>query len=125
MPASQVPAFFCVAEVVITNNNSIISANSGKFEAYGLLDSRKINHRAMNGKLWMLLVAFTGTYGIVNAKVWRVNNNPGTSADFIQLTTAVASSSVVAGDTLYVEGGSAAYTGINLSKRLVIIGAGY
>ncbi|HEY1200728.1 MAG TPA: hypothetical protein VGE79_07095, partial [Niastella sp.] len=41
------------------------------------------------------------------------------------LASAVANPSVSNGDTLYVEGSATSYDGINLSKRLVIIGAGY
>lgn len=61
----------------------------------------------------------------VFAKVWRVNNNPGVSADFTQLLQAVNSASVVNDDTLYVEGTTAAYGNFTLHKRLVIIGTGY
>src|SRR5882724_7516621 len=60
-----------------------------------------------------------------NAKVWRVNNTPGVTADFISGTAALASASVVNDDTLYFEPGATNYTNFTLSKRLVIIGAGY
>lgn len=59
------------------------------------------------------------------AKVWRINNNPGVNANFSDLQAAVSSASVVNDDTLYVEGSSIAYGGFSLSKRLVIIGTGY
>lgn len=61
----------------------------------------------------------------VNAKVWRVNNTAGVSADFAQLSTAFASSLVKPGDTIYVEGTVNAYGYTTLSKRLVLIGTGY
>ena len=60
-----------------------------------------------------------------NAKVWRINNTPGVTADFTSGAAALASVSVVNDDTLYFEPGATNYTNFTLSKRLVIIGAGY
>jgi hypothetical protein len=60
-----------------------------------------------------------------NAKVWRVNNNPGVSRDFAEVATAITNASVQNGDTLYVEGSAAAYNFVTLTKRLVFIGSGY
>jgi hypothetical protein len=60
-----------------------------------------------------------------NAKVWRINNTPGVTADFSTGPLALASSSVVNDDTLYFEGSATAYAGFTLNKRLVIIGTGY
>lgn len=62
------------------------------------------------------------------ATVWRVNNNstsPSTSTDFTSLTTALNSSSVLAGDTLYVEASATSYGAITINKRVTIIGTGY
>lgn len=59
------------------------------------------------------------------AKVWRVNNNAGVSADFAQIWTAVQSSAVQNDDTLYIEGSATGYTFAQVSKRLVFIGPGY
>lgn len=61
----------------------------------------------------------------VDAKVWRVNNTTGVVADFVQLSTAVASPAVLDGDTIHVEGSSTVYNGAAIKKRLVIIGPGY
>ena len=61
----------------------------------------------------------------VEAKVWRVNNRPGISTNYSSLSSAISSSSVKAGDTLYVEGSSTSYGDITLNKSLVILGAGY
>ncbi|MCU0334178.1 MAG: hypothetical protein MUF62_03900 [Chitinophagaceae bacterium] len=61
----------------------------------------------------------------VNATVHRVNNNAGASAAFNNFNTAVASASVLNGDTLYLEPSATAYTPTQLNKRLVIIGPGY
>jgi len=60
-----------------------------------------------------------------SAKVWRINNTPGVTADFISGTAALVSASVVNDDTLYFEGSATNYTNFTLSKRLVIIGTGY
>lgn len=60
-----------------------------------------------------------------SAKVWRVNNNAGVSADFSQLQAAVNNAAVNNNDTIYIEGSATIYGNINLAKRLVIIGTGY
>lgn len=59
------------------------------------------------------------------AKIWRVNNNSGVSADFTQVSTAIESASVMAGDTIHVEPSATVYAEITMTKRLVIIGPGY
>jgi hypothetical protein len=61
----------------------------------------------------------------VNAKVWRINNTPGVTADFATCALALANASVVNDDTLHIEGSAINYAGFNLNKRLVIIGTGY
>lgn len=61
----------------------------------------------------------------VNATVHRVNNNVGSAAAFSTFAAAVASSSVLPGDTLHLEASATAYTPSLLNKRLVIIGLGY
>jgi hypothetical protein len=58
------------------------------------------------------------------AAKWRVNNG-SVQADFKQLHQAAASSVVVNGDTLYVEGSSTSYEDVTFTKRLVIIGPGF
>lgn len=62
---------------------------------------------------------------LVQAKVWRINNNAGSSANFAQISDAMGNPSVVAGDTLYLEGSATIYTGANFTKKLVVIGPGY
>lgn len=57
------------------------------------------------------------------AKVWRVNNNTGVSADFSNLATATAAAA--AGDTILVEGSATGYSPIGLTKKLTITGTGY
>lgn len=57
------------------------------------------------------------------AKVWRVNNNLGVSADFTQPLNAMNAAS--AGDTIYIEASPTTYNSFTLNKKLVIIGPGY
>ncbi len=60
------------------------------------------------------------------AKIWRVNNSAGISANFTQINAAIASALVSNGDTIYVEASSAPYDNVSdISKTLVIIGPGY
>lgn len=61
----------------------------------------------------------------VSAKIWRVNNNVGVTANFTTLSAAVSSASVLAGDTLHVEASLTTYGNLNLTKRLVVLGTGY
>jgi hypothetical protein len=62
---------------------------------------------------------------MANARIWRINNNPGIAADFNNYNTAIASASVLNGDTLYLEASATSYTAALLNKRLVVIGNGY
>jgi hypothetical protein len=65
------------------------------------------------------LFACCGAY----AKVWRVNNNVGVSANFTDLPAAITGAA--AGDTIYLEASATAYAASVVNKRLVIIGPGY
>ena len=58
-----------------------------------------------------------------DAKIWRVNNNPGADADFTTAATAITGAS--AGDTCYFEASATSYGNANLTKKLVFIGPGY
>ena len=58
-----------------------------------------------------------------SAKIWRVNNNPGISADFTTLQA--AHDGATANDTLHIESSSVSYGDIVFYKKLVILGAGY
>lgn len=57
------------------------------------------------------------------AKTWTVDQRPG--ANFQTIAAAVASSSVLAGDTILVSGSSIAYAGFSFNKKLTLIGPGY
>jgi hypothetical protein len=61
------------------------------------------------------------------AKSWRVNNNAGVIANFTSFNAAATSSSVLDGDTLYMEPSATEYStgSFTLIKRLVVIGPGY
>ncbi len=60
------------------------------------------------------------------AKLWRVNNSAGISANFSQLQAAIQSTLVGNGDTIYVEASSATYQDVSdINKSVVIIGPGY
>lgn len=72
-----------------------------------------------------LLVTGVLLTAAAEAKVWRINNATGVAADFKEIWIALNSSSVVNGDTLYVEGTAAAYTSVTMNKKLVVIGSGY
>ena len=57
------------------------------------------------------------------AKVYRLNNNPGTAAQFTVAQTAI--DSCHAGDTLYAEGTTISYGNVTISNKINIIGPGY
>ncbi len=70
-----------------------------------------------------IMLAFVCLSNISFAKVWRLNNNAGIDADFVNFTS--AQTAATNGDTIYVEGSPASYGNITISKQLVIIGTGY
>lgn len=77
--------------------------------------------------LSLFVIAFIFAAIPAHAKVWRLNNNAGVAADFTTFNAAIASASVLAGDTLYLEPSTTTYqTGsITLTKRIVVVGPGY
>src|SRR4051812_24067381 len=58
-----------------------------------------------------------------NANIIRVNNTPGTQANYSTIASAITAASV--GDTIYLEGSQTNYGTITLNKRLIITGPGY
>jgi hypothetical protein len=81
----------------------------------------------MKQKLLCLLAVISFSVA-ANAKIWRVNN-VGYGANFTSLQQAndnpnVGANSLVP-DTIHLEGSNTVYDGANITKRLVIIGAGY
>lgn len=71
------------------------------------------------------MAALLLTTSLVQAKVWRVNNNFGVVADFAQLSELMSASRVSPGDTAYLEASATSYNGFNFTKKLVVIGPGY
>jgi hypothetical protein len=73
------------------------------------------------------LVALVFITSVSEAKIWRINNIAGVTADFTTFSAAANSASVAAGDTLYLEPSTIDYaTGsFTLEKRLVVVGPGY
>src|SRR5690349_18055300 len=74
------------------------------------------------------LVLFLATISYTSsAKIWRINNNVGISANFTTFYDAANSASVQPGDTLYMEPSATQYTtnSFMLTKQLVVIGPGY
>lgn len=59
------------------------------------------------------------------AKIWRLNNNAGVTADFTNLNAAVNNVNVVAGDTIHLEASANDYGSATLTKRVVVVGLGY
>jgi len=58
-----------------------------------------------------------------NAKIWRVNNNPGIIADFTTLQA--AHNGALSGDTIHLEPSPITYGALNANKKLIIIGPGH
>ena len=72
-------------------------------------------------QLLALLVLCTIPF-LANAKVWRVNNNPGIQADFT--TPQAAHNAAAPGDTLHIEPSPINYGNLVLTKPLTIISIG-
>lgn len=68
-----------------------------------------------------LIISLISSIGF--AKIWRVNNNAGITADFTTLQAAHDGAS--AGDTVYLESSPTSYGGLNCTKKLAIIGTGF
>ena len=74
-------------------------------------------------KKFLFFVAFVTISVSCFAKIWRVNNNSGISADFTTLQA--AHNGAASGDTIYLESSPTSYGALNSSKKLTIIGTGY
>lgn len=66
-----------------------------------------------------------GIWVNADARIWRVSNVVGVSADFTQLTAAFNSPLVMPGDTIHLEGSPQTYNSAETKKKLVVIGPGY
>ncbi|MFN8250672.1 MAG: hypothetical protein U0V75_02225 [Ferruginibacter sp.] len=76
-------------------------------------------------KLFFLSVTAGFMAITAQAKIWRVNNTAGITADFTTLSGAVSSASVLSGDTIHVEPSATQYSFPTVNKQLTIIGNGY
>ncbi len=72
-----------------------------------------------------LLLCFCCFISIIHAKIWRVNNNAGVTADFTSAQQANDAASVVNDDTVHFESSINSYGFLTLNKRLVLIGLGH
>ena len=73
----------------------------------------------------ILTILLSLSYLNANAKKWRVNSTPSIQANFNSLNDAINSLSVLAGDTIFLEGSLVSYGEVNITKPLVIRGPGY
>jgi len=71
------------------------------------------------------MLALAGFSTSLNAAHWRVSNITDASAQYTSVQTAHDATSVLPGDTLYIEPSGVSYGNLNWSKRLTIIGNGY
>lgn len=81
----------------------------------------------MNNKFILVVVFALFAFSFAQARILRVNNNPGSSAQYTSWNAVY--SAAVSGDTIYVEGSTASYSISNsayqIKKKLTIIGPGY
>jgi len=77
----------------------------------------------MNMKKIISLLLFLVLGFSLQAKVLTVSNNPSRPAQYATFVT--AQTAAVDGDTIYIHGSPFTYPTISISKRLVLIGAGY
>jgi hypothetical protein len=79
----------------------------------------------------ILLPAFLLITIAVNAKIWRVNNDPAKDPDVAQAVTLFDGTNTVTnpeaanGDTIHLEPSATVYNGFTVNKQVVIIGNGY
>jgi hypothetical protein len=74
-------------------------------------------------RFFALTAFFLAVSTVASAKIWRVNNNTGVAADFTTLSDAHAGAAE--GDTLHLEGSPTTYGSATITKKLVILVAGY
>lgn len=79
----------------------------------------------MKTKTTLLAMAMIMIAQITTATVWRVNATPNSDPDFTTIQAVHDDASVMAGDTLYLEGSTFGYGTLSITKQLTIIGNGY
>ena len=75
-------------------------------------------------KIFLLSVTAVLTCNISFAKIWRVNNNAGITANFTTAQAANDAATVLAGDTIHLEPSATSYGYLNCTKRLTWISTG-
>jgi hypothetical protein len=73
-------------------------------------------------KKFFFLASFVVFTLAAQAKIWRVNNNPGVAANFTTLQA--AHDGAAAGDTIHIEPSPTVYGDVNCSKRLTWLSIG-
>lgn len=71
-----------------------------------------------------LVMLFAMNVSAVQAKTWRINNDPAAKADFLSINDAMASLDVYAGDVLYLDP-ACRLPGQKITKGVTVIGTGY
>ena len=71
-----------------------------------------------------LVMLFAMNVSAVQAKTWRINNDPAAKADFLSINDAMASLDVYAGDVLYLDP-ACRLPQQTITKGVTIIGTGY
>ncbi|MBR1933212.1 MAG: hypothetical protein IJ841_05955 [Prevotella sp.] len=79
--------------------------------------------KTLQAALAALMLACLGT--TAQASSWRINSDAAKKPHFADINAAMASEKVVAGDTLYLDPGTALTTEQNVTKQVTIIGCGY
>jgi hypothetical protein len=74
---------------------------------------------------FVALMLVLAMYYPLSANKWRVCNVAGIIADFTGLQQANDASSVLPGDTVYLEGSGTSYGNVTINKKLIIIGPGF
>lgn len=75
-------------------------------------------------KFFSFLMVAVLLCGAVQAKTWRINNDPEAKADFLSIDEAMESLEVYAGDVLYLDPGCR-LPSQTVSKGVTVIGTGY
>jgi hypothetical protein len=84
-----------------------------------------MNHANTRNKHFLMMFLFSYLFTNAHARIWRVNNNAGISADTTSLIAAVALAA--SGDTIYLEPSATSYDpsyNVTINKRLKIFGNG-
>ncbi len=71
-----------------------------------------------------LVMLFAMNVSAVQAKTWRINNDPAAKADFLSIDDAMASLDVYAGDVLYLDP-ACRLPEQKITKGVTVIGTGY